>query len=300
MTGTACTDVQRKWNSGAKKNVGLLKARHINFRRHRAQDAYPRPSGQEQDSSRPSPQLFRNHEDFKIYINSSIMAPLYHLQTDGLVQLAYRADIENSTGSGSNQESEIALTHTDHSTRLTCRKCSAFYQSYIALSPSQISALEIETKTQSSSQVWHDARRLRLTASTAKRVPKRHTTDPQKFLSEHVHPTFTGNAATNYGSENEVKVITLLESRGHTVQNKGLVVHPSRPWLAASPDGILDGTTLLEIKCPFKSQMCLEEFLSRPQSDIKSLEDGRFLICPNGRAGYYLQVSRVVFKVNKY
>ncbi|KAL2091269.1 hypothetical protein ACEWY4_013532 [Coilia grayii] len=65
VTGTACTDVQRTWNSGAKKNVGLLKARDINFRRHRAQDTYPRTSGQGQDNSRPPPQMFRNHEDFK-------------------------------------------------------------------------------------------------------------------------------------------------------------------------------------------------------------------------------------------
>lgn len=227
------------------------------------------------------------------------MAPLYQLQTNGLIQLAYRADVENNTEPNQNSELRIE-NHTDHSTRLTCRKCSVFYQSYIALSPDQMSALEIETKTQSRSQVWHDARRLRLTASTVKRVPKRHSTDPQKFLNEHLYPTFTGNAATKYGSENEVRVITLLESRGHVVHNRGLVVHPDHSWLAASPDGILDGTKLLEIKCPFKSQMSLEELLTRPNADIKILDDGKYLICPNGRAGYYLQVSWTVFKGKIY
>ncbi|XP_062317542.1 isocitrate dehydrogenase [NAD] subunit alpha, mitochondrial [Osmerus eperlanus] len=39
--------------------------------------------------------------------------------------------------------------------------------------------------------------------------------------------------------------------------------------------------------------MSLEELLTRPNGDIKILEDGKYLICPNGRAGYYLQVSRV-------
>ena len=299
MTGTACTDVQRKWNTGAKRNVGLVKAKHINFRRHRRQDTYPHPSRPEQNNSTPSRRLFSNHEDFKTHINSSIMAPLYQLQNHGIIQLAYRADVEPSTGP--NQDSELQIeNHTDHSTHLTCRKCSVFYQSYIALSPNQISTLEMDTKTQSRSQVWHDARRLRLTASTVKRVPKRHTTDPQKFLNEHVYPTFTGNTATKYGSDNEVRVITLLESRGHDVHNKGLVVHPDHPWLAASPDGILDGTKLLEIKCPFKSLMSLEEFLTRPNGDIKILDDGKYLVLPNGRAGYYLQVSRVVFNGKKY
>jgi hypothetical protein len=68
-----------------------------------------------------------------------------------------------------------------------------------------------------------------------------------------LYPTFTGNTATEHGKENEVNVIPLLESRGHVVENRGLVVHPDHPWLGASPDGILDATQLLEIKCPFKS-----------------------------------------------
>ena len=148
--------------------------------------------------------------------------------------------------------------------------------------------------------MWHDARRLRLTASTVKRVPKRHTTDPQKFLNEHVYPTFTGNAATKYGSENEVRVITLLESRGHAVHNRGLVVHPDHPWLAASPDGILDRTKLLRSSAPSRVRLSLEELLTRPNGDIKILEDGKYLICPNGRAGYYLQVSWIVFKGKIY
>ncbi|CAL8369379.1 unnamed protein product [Gadus morhua 'NCC'] len=86
--------------------------------------------------------------------------------------------------------------------------------------------------------------------------------------------------------KNEVRVIiTLLESRGHDVHNKGLVVHPDHPWLAASPDGILDGTKLLQIKCPFKSLMSLEEFLTQPNGDIKILDDGKYRVLPNGRAG---------------
>ncbi|CAM4321455.1 unnamed protein product [Leuciscus chuanchicus] len=67
-----------------------------------------------------------------------------------------------------------------------------------------------------------------------------------------------------------------MESRGHTVE---------------IPDGILDSTQLLEIKCPFKSSMSLAEFLGRPNGDIKSLGDGQYLICPKGKDGYYLQTQ---------
>ncbi|CAK6969319.1 zinc finger BED domain-containing protein 1-like [Scomber scombrus] len=90
--------------------------------------------------------------------------------------------------------------------------------------PAQVKKLTEETQVQSASQLWHNARKLRLTASTAKRVPKRSTTNPQKFLSEHLHPTFTGNTATKYVKENEDKVIQVMEAQGHNVEKRGLVV----------------------------------------------------------------------------
>lgn len=286
----ACTDVQRKWNSGAKKNVGMRKVKNINFNHHRSYHIYPGTSTM-QESTMP-PQLFKNHREFIAHSNSSVMAPLFQLQTNGLIQLSYRADVDSNKAGHSKHDPTHSntLCHTEHSTTLTCPKCTHFYEAYIKVSPTQAATLMEETRMQSASQSWHDARKLRLTASTAKRVPKRSTTDPQKFLNEHLYPTFTGNTATQHGKENEINVITLMESRGHTVERRGLVVHPDYPWLGASPDGILDSAQLLEIKCPFKSSMSLAEFLGRPNGDIKSLGDGQYLICPKGKDGYYLQV----------
>lgn len=299
----ACTDVQRKWNSGVRKNVVLRKAKHINFKHHRPHHTYPGPSMSSQDDFTTSPRLFRNHAEFTSHINSSVMAPLFRLETNGLLQLSYRADVDSSNKAGPSQHDSAhtnTLCHTEHSTTLNCRKCTMFYEAYVKLSPVQAATLMEETKIQSASQLWHDARKLRLTASTAKRVPKRNTTDPKKIVNEHLYPTFTGNTATKHGKENEVHVITLLESRGHVVENRGLVVHPDYPWLGASPDGILDATQLLEIKCPFKSSTSLTEFLNRPNGDIKSLDDGQYLVRPNGKDGYYLQVGKNVFKKIDY
>ncbi len=175
----SCTDVQRKWNAGTRKNVGLRKAKHINFKRHRPGHTYPGPSSLPPDLT-TSPQHFKNHAEFVS----------------------------------------------------------------------------------------------RITASTAKRVPKRPTTNPKKILNEHFYPAFKGNTATKYGKENEDNIIQLLKSRGHAVERRGLLIHPEHHWLAASPDGILDSTKLLEIKCPFKSSLSLTQFLNRPNGDIRSLGDG--------------------------
>lgn len=281
----ACTDVQRKWNSGVKKNVGMRKDIHFNHRR--PYHIYPGPSGSSVQESTSSPQIFKNHREFITHSNSSVMAPLFQLKTNGLLQLSYRADVDSSKAGPSKHDPAHSntLCHTEHSTTLTCLKCTKFYEAYIKVSPAQAATLMEETRMQSASQLWHDARKLCLTASTAKRVPKRSTTDPQKYLNEHLYPAFTGNTATQHGKENERNVITLMESRGHSVEKRGLVVHPDHP------DGILDSTQLLEIKCPFKSSMSLAEFLERPNGDIRRLGDGQYLIHPKEKDGYYLQVN---------
>lgn len=79
-------------------------------------------------------------------------------------------------------------THTEHSTVLTCKRCLNFYETYVKLSPFQVDKSSEETQIQTASQLWLDARKLSLTASTAKRVPKEST-------DEHLHPTFTGKTA---------------------------------------------------------------------------------------------------------
>lgn len=195
------------------------------------------------------------------------MAPLYQLQTNGPLQQCYRLVVDSESS-----QSQMQMPYSEHSTVLSCRKCLSFYEKYIQLTAAQLEKLCKETEIQSASELWHDARKLRLTASTAKKVPKRQTTNPHKFLSEHLHPSFTGNTATRYGKESEEKAIELMEAQGHTVERRGLVVCPDHPWFGASPDGILDSHQLLEVKCPLSTS--LAQFFSQPNSDIRCLERG--------------------------
>lgn len=69
---------------------------------------------------------------------------------------------------------------------------------------------------------------------------------------------FHGNAATQWGSDNEVNAIRQYEiMTGNLVENalKGqeFVIHPSHDWLGCTPDGIVvDGfdRIVIEAKCP--------------------------------------------------
>ena len=134
-------------------------------------------------------------------------------------------------------------------------------------------------------------RRVRITASTARKVPVRSTTAPDKFLSEHLHPTFHGNAATSHGAEGEEHARQFLKSQGHTIESKGLVVCPAEPWLAASPDGVIDNDMLLEIKSPVLGKKSLTEALATRTSEITPLANGQYLLASNGPKGYYMQVQ---------
>lgn len=109
-----------------------------------------------------------------------------------------------------------------------------------------------------------------------------------KYLCEHIYPSFRGNYETNYGKENEVK------ERGMNITHKGTVISIQEPWLSASPDGIINSDVLLEIKCPVPTHPSLTEQLTQKCSDIK-LVDGEFQLQKTGSRGYYMQVQLTMF-----
>lgn len=54
--------------------------------------------------------------------------------------------------------------------------------------------------------------------------------------------------------ENEARDL-LAVAMGESVHECGLVLHPTLPWLAASPDGVTPTGKMVEIKCPLKREI---------------------------------------------
>ena len=115
------------------------------------------------------------------------------------------------------------------------------------------------------SEQWQDERRKRLTASRVGSIAKmRAKTKRNKKVNELLYSTFWGNEATRYGTEMEEKTrqeyTTHQQEMGHqglAVDSAGLSVSLENPWLAASPDGLVndpnDGphpSGLVEVKTP--------------------------------------------------
>jgi putative phage-type endonuclease len=63
---------------------------------------------------------------------------------------------------------------------------------------------------------------------------------------------FEGNIATSWGTNHEEEAREAFEYQiGVTVAPATFVVHPTLPWLGASPDGYIRDYAVLEIKCPY-------------------------------------------------
>jgi hypothetical protein len=112
----------------------------------------------------------------------------------------------------------------------------------------------------------------------------------------YVNSTCTGNAATRHGQQGEILALRKLAEDGMTVTKKGTVVSPTYPWLSASPDGIVNDTNLLEIKCPVPNPnwSTLDELFSGGKYDVCKV-NGSLTLKENGSRGYYMQVQLALY-----
>lgn len=69
---------------------------------------------------------------------------------------------------------------------------------------------------------------------------------------------FEGNAATEWGTENEPIALACYENRcavGVSTELTGFVIHPEHDWLGCSPDLLIGTDGLGEIKCPASQKL---------------------------------------------
>lgn len=191
------------------------------------------------------------------------------------------------------QRTTPAIQHSPHDSVSSlpqgCMLCNDFYVKYIALSGPGMAALETSTRSQAN-YLWHVSRRLRITASNVRRIPKRATTPAEKALQSITSPNFYGNAATQHGINHEVVArLQFQKDSGLVADQRGIYVCKEKPWLSATPDGIIAShCAILEIKCPF-TQDCREVIRSGKYDVIE--KEGVHILNKNGPNGYYSQVQ---------
>lgn len=119
-----------------------------------------------------------------------------------------------------------------------------------------ISNIEIATRDQANCKAWFDERGKRLTASNFGIVCKaRQTTDHRKLANRLLSSNQFVSRSVSHGRQYESVAVEMFEQQTELVAMKcGLFVCKLLPYLAASPDRVVDEDIILEVKCPFSSR----------------------------------------------
>ena len=185
------------------------------------------------------------------------------------------------------------------------------YESHVILCQDQIAKLEANTRMQSASELWSNARKLRITASTMKEVcHRKSTTSCGPFIQKKLASLSIKTAAIAYGRKHEKDAISSYigyhESKGTNVEvtKCGLIVDASEPWLAASPDGIVLDPTMsehnrgcLEVKCPFVCEKMTILEASRQVAAFCLVENSGKMYLSESH-GYYYQIQTQMHVTN--
>lgn len=283
MTGVCCTDETAKWNRGTKRNVEPKSLANIPFKKPKLGDDLI-DDNVNVPGSRDTP-MYLSAEDLRSAIQDSPLLPLFQIKN---------TVINKSINCQPAVKDNVHQNHSEHNSLNSCEKCSLFYFKYVTID--RLKKFEEETVTQSKSLLWRDARKILITASSASKVPIKETTDCTNFIREHLHSKFVGDKFTKHGQENEHLAKEYI-SNGYDLVEKGIFVSVDENWLSASPDGIINGDTVLEIKCPVpttKWSTLIELFHSK-KYDVFINQAGNVELNVKGPKGFYMQVQLTMF-----
>ncbi|XP_071351990.1 uncharacterized protein [Trachinotus anak] len=185
----------------------------------------------------------------------------------------------------------------------------------VRLAGDVVEEVEVLTRGQRTNQDWFSWRKNRITASVAHRIAHcrfvngKSKTPPTSYLA-----AITGEGrrvqtrAMSWGIQMEAKVVHMYQRQKSlalgwpvSVRDCGLFIDALRPWLAASPDGIVtDSRTgqwllCLEVKCPYKHrQRRVEDACREDPAFCLEIQDGDGRK-PGGSPVYRLKTSHSYF-----
>lgn len=117
-------------------------------------------------------------------------------------------------------------------------------------------AIEKCTRKQSKCNEWFRHRKWRLTASRFGEITRMTCRrNKNKLCKTLINSHKIVRKCLLHGKQFESKAICKFEAqKGVKCRPSGLFVRPDFPFLGASPDGIVDGDFLIEVKCPYNGR----------------------------------------------
>lgn len=124
------------------------------------------------------------------------------------------------------------------------------------LTDEEVAVINKKTTEQSSSSNWKLERAIRITSSKFGEICKiTQRRDVLRLVESMLRPRMITTRALRHGIHYEERArAKFMTETGLNVEKCGLIVSKFYPFLAASPDGLVDGDAVLEIKCPFSAK----------------------------------------------
>lgn len=119
--------------------------------------------------------------------------------------------------------------------------------------------IEQRTHGQSGNPLWAEERTKRLPSSQFGRICKAMSenskADKEKLARSLVVTSKINAPSLQHGLKYEkIAISKFMLDSGCDVEKCGLVVSQDHPFLSCSPDGVIDSTLLLEVKCPYSAK----------------------------------------------
>ena len=184
-----------------------------------------------------------------------------------------------------------------------------FFATKVTATEEQANDIERDTREQSESELWMRERAKRITASRVGSIAKMRKTTKRSRNS-----SFRGNEATRYGTNMEEtakqQYVTHQQQNGHPglmTRQAGLVVSVDNPWLAASPDGMVQDPDapqpmgVVEYKNPFSARdLTLSEACDKVKTFClkKQDEEGSMTYKLKQQHDYYYQIQCQMYCCN--
>ena len=171
----------------------------------------------------------------------------------------------------------------------------------ITVTEEEVNNVEAFTREQSKSKLWHDFRAGRITASKIKQVCSTDPDNPSQSLIMSVcYPDSRKivTDATQWGIQNEKvacdKFVKKMsgEHVNLRVSDCGLYISRDTPFVAATPDGIVEcdccGKSILEVKCPYSQRKNKLDSQLKDFYLVSNEDEGLTL---NRKHQYYFQIQ---------
>ena len=207
--GTTCTDVTQVWGRGATKSLVHERLIDISFDRPSAQrlGSSVNNNNKLNNDETPSTIQYYDHKELEETVDKSVLKPLWDCKGTMLYKILH-----------TRKQNPVEHSYIKHGTHdinatnpvtcnLSCAACKSFYCKYVCLGDNSMDILQQRTQNQDSN-LWLEARKLRITASKANSVPKTKRADPEKFMTNQLYPRFKGCAATKHGQKMSQKPVS--------------------------------------------------------------------------------------------